>query len=66
MTMCGRERGDERERVKKMEVEDKIESDHQPISVWVEGGGKRERRREEGVRRRVKKWYLDGRWKIEV
>lgn len=64
MTMCGRERGDERERVKKMEVEDKIESDHQPISVWVEGGGKRERK--EGVRRRVKKWYLDGRWKIEV
>lgn len=64
MTMCGRERGDERERVKKKEVEDKIESDHQPISVWVEGGGKRERK--EGVRRRVKKWYLDGRGKIEV
>lgn len=64
MTMCGRERGDKRERVKKMEVEDKIELDHQPILVWVEGGGKRERKKR--VTRRVKKWYLDGRWKIEV
>jgi len=30
-----------RERVKKMKVEDRVDSDHQPITVWVEGGGKK-------------------------
>lgn len=30
-----------REKVEKMVVEDRIDSDHQPVSVWIRGGGRR-------------------------
>lgn len=44
-----------REKVKKMIVEDRIDLDHQPISVWVEGGGgnRRKRRNKKKVKRKV-------------
>lgn len=30
-----------REKVEKMVVEDRINSDHQPVSIWIRGGGRR-------------------------
>jgi len=41
-----------RERVVKMRVEDWVNSDHQPITVWVEGGGCWEERKGKRGRRR--------------
>jgi len=53
-----------RERVVKMRVEDWVDSDHQPITVWVEGGGYREvRKGKRGRRRGV--WTEKGREKFE-
>lgn len=34
-----------RERVKRMRMEERVDSDHQPITVWMEGGGRRSERR---------------------
>lgn len=44
-----------REKVKKMIVEDRIDLDHQPISVWVEGGGgnRGKRRNKKKVKRKI-------------
>lgn len=56
-----------RERVVKMRVEDWVDSDHQPITVWVEGGGRREERTGKGKRRgRRGIWTEEGRKKFEV
>jgi len=53
-----------RERVVKMRVEDWVDSDHQPITVWVEGGGHwEERKGKRGRRRGV--WTEEGREKFE-
>lgn len=42
------------EKIKKMILEDRIDLDHQPISVWVEGGGNRgKRRNKKKVKRKV-------------
>lgn len=55
--------GETRERVRKMKVEDRIDSDHQPISV--EGGGKRGEKRgskKKGKRRGI--WTEEGKGKF--
>ncbi|XP_054015956.1 golgin subfamily A member 6-like protein 24 [Hylaeus anthracinus] len=59
--------GNEETRVRtvRLVVEEKVESDHQPVVVWIEGGkgedGKRWRRREEG--RGKKGWWTEDRRK---
>lgn len=45
-----------REKINRMKVQERVDSDHQPITVWVKGGGSgREKRRKKGkrVRNRV-------------
>lgn len=49
-----------REGVRRMRVEERIDSDHQPITVWVEGDGNGGRRRESGKKRGDK-----GVWTVE-
>lgn len=50
-----------REKVKKMIVEDRIDLDHQPISVWVEGrGGNRGKRRNKKKVKRKVIWTEEG------
>lgn len=43
------------EKIKKMILEDRIDLDHQPISVWVKGGGgnRGKRRNKKKVKRKV-------------
>lgn len=45
--------GDERtkEKVEKMVVKDRVDSDHHPLAVWIKGG-EGERRKEKGIMRR--------------
>jgi len=55
-----------REGVRKMRVEERVDSDHQPITVWVKGGKRRKRRGEvkkEKERRGV--WTKEGKEKFE-
>lgn len=37
-----------REKVNKMKVEERVDSDHQPITVWIEGRGWKKERRKKG------------------
>jgi len=52
--------------MERMEVEKKVELDHQPIVAWIRGKIKRERERErerEGERQTISRgvWYEEGR-----
>lgn len=43
--------GDERTKVEKMVVKDRVDSDHHPLAVWIKGG-EGERSKEKGIMRR--------------
>ncbi|XP_011631480.1 uncharacterized protein LOC105423428 [Pogonomyrmex barbatus] len=54
-----------RAKVKMMKVEDWVDSDHQPITVWMEGRGRREERTVKGKRRgRRGVWTEEGKKKF--
>lgn len=43
-----------RERIKKMKVKERVDSDHQPITAWMKGGRSKGRGREKGGGKREK------------
>lgn len=57
-----------RERIKKMKVKERVDSDHQPITAWMKGGRSRGRGRGEGGGKREKEkgvWTEDRRRKFD-
>lgn len=49
-----------------MKIEDRVESDHHPVTVQVKGGGRKERKKENKVKRGKKgMWTEEGSKKFE-
>ncbi|XP_067212233.1 golgin subfamily A member 6-like protein 6 [Linepithema humile] len=47
---------DTRGKIKRLRIEDNIESDHQPVEVWVKGEGQRQKGKRSGNRGKGKIW----------
>lgn len=57
-----------RERIKKMKVKERVDSDHQPITAWMKGGRNRGKGRGKGGGKREKEkgvWTEDRRRKFD-
>lgn len=54
-----------RERVVGMKVEEWVDLDHQPITVWLEEGGRKERKRKQNNKGRKGIWTEEGKKKFE-
>jgi len=55
--------GDEetKERIRKMKIRDKVDSDHHPLEIWVEGETQRRRKKDKEQEIRKVVWDSEGR-----